>query len=390
MDKKKVVVLGGGFAGVQAVIELSKKNLFDLTLVSDRDYLFLYPTSIWIPTRDTTFEKTKVNLTEIQKAHGFNLIVDPVRSINSKENSVTLTDKILNYDYLIIAVGAEKVNHKGIENTLSICGKPESSLAIRDRLDSLINKGSGKIAVGFGGNPKDASAVRGGPAFELLFNIYNRLKKKNLLDKFELTFFAPMQEPGARMGKSALAIVDKMFSSYNINKRYGKKIKEFTPQGVTFEDDSVLESDFTMFIPGNAGHSIMQNSDLPLNDAGFVLIDNNGLVKNTSNVYAAGDAAALEGPDWRAKQGHMAEIMARNAAFNIIKNVDGSSERRGYQEHLSIICLMDTGDGAAFVYRNSKRNFVIPIPVVGHWLKQGWGKYARLTKTGKFPRLPGL
>ena len=58
------------------------------------------------------------------------------------------------------------MKHKGIENTLSICGKPEVSLAIRDELDRLIEKGSGKIAVGFGGNPKDKSAVRGGPGFE--------------------------------------------------------------------------------------------------------------------------------------------------------------------------------------------------------------------------------
>ncbi len=33
----------------------------------------------------------------------------------------------------------------------------------------LVDRGSGKIAVGFGGNPKDSSAVRGGPAFEVLF-----------------------------------------------------------------------------------------------------------------------------------------------------------------------------------------------------------------------------
>ncbi len=53
----------------------------------------------------------------------------------------------------------------------------------------LVDRGFGKIAVGFGGNPKDSSAVRGGPAFEVLFNIHNMLKKRGLRDKFELTFF---------------------------------------------------------------------------------------------------------------------------------------------------------------------------------------------------------
>ncbi len=390
MNKKKVLVLGGGFAGVQAAIEMQKSGLFDVVLVSDRDFLFLYPTSIWIPTRETTFDQTAVKLSEIQNANGFKLIIDPVTEIKSAENKVILKNSELSYDYLIIAIGAKKVQHPGIENTLSICGEPESSLALRDKLDALIAKGKGKIAIGFGGNPKDKSAVRGGPAFELLFNIHNKLKKQGIRDSFEFTFFTPMDEPGARMGKSALKIVDRMFSAYNINKRYGKKIKMFKENGVIFEDDSFLESDFTMFIPGNAGHSVMQKSDLPLSEAGFVKINDHGLVEGTSNVYAAGDVAALEGPDWKAKQGHMAEIMARNAVFNIIKTEENSKERKGYQEHLSILCVMDTGDGAAFVFRNSKKNYVIPLPVIGHWMKKGWGKYARLTKTGRMPRIPGL
>ncbi len=38
---KSVLILGGGFAGVEAGIFL-KKGGFDVTLVSDRDYLYMY------------------------------------------------------------------------------------------------------------------------------------------------------------------------------------------------------------------------------------------------------------------------------------------------------------------------------------------------------------
>ena len=145
-----------------------------------------------------------------------------------------------------------------------------------------------------------------------------------------------------------------------------------------------------LFIPGAAGHPVMAASDLPLTEAGFVRIDDHGLVEGTTNVYAAGDVAALEGPDWRAKQGHTAEVMARNAAFNISASEAGRPDRKGYQAHLSIVCLMDTGDGAAMVYRGRTRNVVIPLPIVGHPMKQAWGRYARLTKLGRIPRLPGL
>ncbi len=387
---KKVLILGGGFAGVQTAIELQKKGIFDITLVSDRDYLYLYPISIWVPVHIKEFNDVKVPLSRIQKKYPFQLIIDKVVEIHAVENKVICENTTLTYDYLVVAFGAEKLQHKGISNTLSICAKPEMALEIRNRIDLLVAKGSGKIAIGFGGNPKDKSAVRGGPAFELAFNIHNYLKTKKLRDNFDLTFFAPMDEPGARMGKGALAMMDKIFASYKIGKRFGKKIKEFVPDGVIFDDYSKLDSDFTMFISAGTGPALLQNSDLPLSKAGFIKIDNYGQVTGMSNVYAIGDIAALEGPEWTAKQGHIAELMGRNAAHNIIEAEKGSSKRKGYQEHLNILCVMDTGDGAAFVFRNSTKAFMIPMPVVGHWMKKGWGMYARLTKIGRFPRLPGM
>jgi len=387
---KKVLIVGGGFAGVQTAIELQKKGSFDITLVSDRDYLYLYPISIWVPVHIKEFNDVKVPLVTIQKKYPFNLIIDKVTEIHAVENKVVCANQTLTYDYLVVAFGAEKMQHKGINHTLSICAKPEMALEIRNKIDELVQKGSGKIAIGFGGNPKDKSAVRGGPAFELIFNIHNYLKGKKLRANFELTFFAPMAEPGARMGKGALPMLDKMFASYNINKRFGKKIKEFVADGIIFEDDSKLDSDFTMFIAAGTGPAMLQGSDLPLSEAGFVKIDDFGQVNGFTNVFAIGDIAALEGPDWTAKQGHIAELMGRNAAFNITEIENSGSKRKGYQEHLNILCVMDTGDGAAFVFRNNTKAFMIPMPVLGHWMKKGWGIYARLTKTGKFPRLPGM
>jgi len=387
---KKVLILGGGFAGLQTAVELQKRNIFDITLVSDRDYLYLYPISIWIPVYIKKFEDVKIPLSDIQKIYPFNIVIDKVSEIHASEKIVICENNTLTYDYLVIAFGAEKMQHKGIANTLSICSKPEMALDIRNKLDELVKKGSGKIAIGFGGNPNDKSAMRGGPAFELVFNIHNYLKKKKLRDNFELIFFAPMDEPGAKMGKGALAMIDDMFDRYNIKKQFGKKIKEFVPDGIILEDDSKLDSDFTMFIAAGKGPVALAKSDLPLSEAGFIKINNFCEVPGFRNVYAIGDIASIEGPDWIAKQGHLAELMGRNAAFNIIENEQGNKGKKGYQEHLSILCVMDTGNGAAFIFRNGKKAFMIPMPVLGHWMKKGWGIYSRLTKLGKFPRLPGL
>lgn len=387
---KKALVLGGGFAGVEAAIALQKSKLFDVTLVSNRDYLYLYPVSIWLPTEEIAFENVKIPLNNIRKRFSFQLVIDKVVSINAAENYVQLENQKLQYDYLVVAIGADKLQPKGVEHTHTICGAPEANLEFSAQLQKLIGQGSGKIAIGFGGNPLDKSAVRGGPAFELIFNIHHYLKKKGIRDKFELTFFAPMDQPGARMGKNAMKMMGKMFHNKGLRQRFGKKINVFDADGVVFEDGSRLDADITMFISAGTGASVFKQTDLTLTEAGFLKIDPYCKVESTQNVYAVGDSAGVEGTDFVAKQGHLAEIMGRIAAHNIIQTEKGSLQFQNYQEHISILCVMDTGDGAAYVYRDAKREYIIPLPIVGHWMKKGWGTYQKWTKTGLIPRLPGL
>jgi len=390
--KKNVLVLGGGFAGVEAAIELSKERNIDVTLVSDREFLYIYPISIWLPTNEAKFSDVTLPLNRVAERRGFKLIVDEVTEILGTESEVKLkSGKELTYDYLIVAMGAHKMKHQGIENTLSICGEPSEALDIQKKLDLLIAKGHGKIAMGFGGNPKDSSAVRGGPGFELFFNVHNRLKKLGIRDKFKMTFFAPMEKPGARMGGNSYEKMIQMFEMMNLDRRFGKKIVEFQPNRVVFEDGSNLDADLLVYIPANKGHNGLVNSDLPLSEAGFIEINEYCEVKGFDNVYAVGDIAELKGPDWKAKQGHIAEVMARNVAQDIIiKENNLPFKRESYIEHLNILCVMDTGNGAAFVYRDSEKATMIPMPFIGHIMKKGWGLYTKLTKLGYMPRIPGM
>lgn len=388
---KNVVIIGGGIAGVEAAIYYRKEG-FDVELISERSYVFIYPIAIWIPVKTARFEDVAFSLDKIAARHGFKLTVDSVSGINAGEKTITLKDQGLRkIDHLVIATGAAKMKHDGLEHTLSICGAPEQSILLKEKIDALIAKGSGKIAFGFGGNPNDPSAVRGGPGFELFFNLHHRLKKLGIRDNYEMTFFAPMAEPGARMGAKALKLMAMMFKRNNFGERYGKKIKRFDENSIVFEDDSILESDLTMFIPAGDAHPIIKESDLPLNNTGFIKINNFCEIEGVERWYAIGDASALEGPDWKAKQGHIAEVMARNAAHNsAIQMGIKSGEKKGYKDHLNILCVMDMGNGAGFVYRDSKKALLIPMPIFGHWLKIGWGWYYKLSKMGYIPRIPGM
>lgn len=388
---KKVLVLGGGFAGLETAIYLRKQGI-SVTLVSQRDYFYIYPTSIWIPTGETTLSDVSVPLDKLAMKHGFELIIEEVTSVDAKAKKVILSSgRVLeDYFYLVLALGQDKLTHKGIEHTLSICGKPEEAVELYKSLDALILKDNGKVAMGFGANPLDKSAVRGGPAYEVLFNVDNYLRKKGVRENFELTFFAPMEKPGAKMGEKAMKMMDKMFTSKNIHKKIGTKIVSFEKYGILFGDDTKLMSDLTMYISAGTGHSVLKAADLPLSEAGFVVTNAYNEVEEVEGVYAVGDSSALLGPEWKAKQGHVAEVMAKNVAYNIFQHQQNIDSKRSYVEHINILCVMDTGDGAAFVYRNHKKAHIIPLPIIGHWMKKLWGVYCRYSKLGKVPRLPGM
>ncbi|MGA8893053.1 MAG: FAD-dependent oxidoreductase [Anaeromyxobacteraceae bacterium] len=387
---RTALVVGGGFAGLEAAIQLRKAGL-DVTLVSERPYLWIYPTSIWVVTGERPFEDSCLDLADVARRHGFTFRQGKVESVSGARRAVVVDGQELVADHLLVAIGGTPLRPPGVEHTFGLSGSPEATVRLHEALEALVARGGGRIAMGFGGNPKDPSAVRGGPVFEVMFNVVHMLRRRGLLDRFQLAFFAPMPSPGERMGKKAVAAIQKMLGDLGVEMRFGRKITSFEPGGaVLFEDGSRLPSDLTVFVPAQGGHPVLAASDLPRNEAGFVRIDGGCAVPGFPGVWAVGDSAALEGPAWRAKQGHLAEVMARVASANVAAEAAGRTERESYLPHVSITCLMDMGNGAAYVHRDEAKEQMIPLPVVGHWMKKGWGTYFKASKRKQVPRLPGM
>jgi len=386
---KTALIVGGGFAGLEAAIQLKKAGL-EVTLVSNRPYLFIYPTSIWVVTGERAVEQVTLDLHDAARRHGFRFVEGAVESISGARRAVAVNGAELTADHLVIAMGGDRLKPKGVEHTFTLGGAPENVQRLQQALQALLAKGGGRIAMGFGGNPKDTSAVRGGPVFEVMFNVDTLLRRRGVRQAFELTFFAPMPSPGERMGKKAVGAIQGMFDRLGIAKRFGKKIDRFEAGGVVFEDQSRLDADLVLFLPAGEGHPVVKGSDLPRNEAGFVQVDEGCAVPGLPGVWAIGDAAALQGPAWRAKQGHVAEVMARVVASNVQALEAGRLERESYLPHLGITCLLDMGNGAAYVHRDDRKEQLIPLPVIGHWMKRAWGAYYKASKRRQVPRLPGM
>ncbi len=349
---------------------------------------YIYPTSIWIPTGEAKLENVSIPLEYIAKAHGFKFTKGRVVRVDAEGFVLEDGRQVKDFDYLVVALGQSKLKQEGIEHTYSICSSPEETLRYKEKLWELLQKGSGRLAFGFGGNPKAKEAVRGGPVFELLFNVDTLLRRRGVRDNFDLAFFAPMPRPGERLGEKALKLMDYMFKKRNIKVYTGKRIARFLPQGIELEDGTFIESNLTLFVPGGDGHPAIKEGNLPKTETGFVRIDGHCKVEGLERVYAIGDCASIEGPEWRAKQGHLTEAMARICARHIAyKEGLTTKEPETYHAHINILCLMDTGDGGALAYRSNGKALLLPMPLLGHWLKRAWGLYYRLSKLGKIPQI---
>jgi sulfide:quinone oxidoreductase len=385
---KRILVLGGGLGGVEAAINLKQKfkDKYQIDLISNRDFLYIYPASIWLTIGKRTVEDLSMPLPELAELHQFNFLHESVESISAKTQTVTTDQQEHHYDYLVVALGATKVKPKGVEHTYSVCSGPEEGLKIQEKFLQLVERGSGAIACGFSGNPKDATAVRGGPMFEIAFNMDAYLREKNLRDRFKLIFFSPSPTPGKRLGEKGLARLSVLFQERDIETRTGKKFKEFQENAIVFEDDSRVEADLIAYIPGLNGNPVLKKSDLPLTEAGFVPVGDNAKVKDFENCYAIGDTSYFEGPTWRAKQGHLAEVMARTAVENIALQEAGQSPTASFREEINMLCVMDLGNDGVFVYRDENRAMA-PRGKWAHWAKLAWERYYKLNKQRKVPRL---
>jgi sulfide:quinone oxidoreductase len=89
-----------------------------------------------------------------------------------------------------------------------------------------------------------------------------------------------------------------------------------------------------------------------------------------ANTYVAGDAGSFPGPGWMPKQAHMADLQAEAAAINLVGEISGKAPSEAFRTEL--VCLIDSMDKGALVYRTEKRQFMLPPLRIGHWAKRAF------------------
>lgn len=367
---QKITVAGSGFAAITGARELRKQlPEADITLVSPKPEFVYLPSLIWVPYGLRKGEDLRFDTRPLLKKLNVRYIQGSVSGISEDGRTLETSAGEVENDALLIATGSRYIKKlPGIENVITICEGIEAAEKMRDRLQAM---DGGTIAMGFGGNPKEPSAMRGGPMFELLFGLETWLNQQGARDKYRLVFFTPAPQPGKRLGMKAVSkLLDEM-KKRGIETHLGHKLQSFENNIVKTEGGEI-PADLIMFMPGMTGPAWIQGTPLPLSPGGMVRADAMARVEGMERVYVAGDAGSFPGPEWMPKQAHMADLQAAAAAKNIALNLAGKPAREKFK--VELLCIIDTLDKGMLVYRGEKRSLALPSMRSLHWAKSYFEK----------------
>ncbi|MCU7880485.1 MAG: NAD(P)/FAD-dependent oxidoreductase [Candidatus Thiodiazotropha sp. (ex Lucinoma aequizonata)] len=363
---QRVTIVGSGFAALTAIKTLrSKDKSIKITVVSQKAEFHYLPGSIWIPSGIREPEDLIIDLQSFFKRMQVKHIAAKASGLSSDGRLLKTSHGDIENDGLIIASGGHFIKKlSGIEHAITPCDGIAATMKIRERLKAL---DTGTIAIGFVSNPKEPSAMRGGPMFEFLFGIDRQLRLEKRRENFKLVFFTPATKPGHRLGPKAVSGLLREIEKRDIGTHLGHKIVKFTQSNVVTEGGS-FDADLILFMPGMTGNKWFDDTELPRSSGGLIKADAQCRIEGMNHTYVAGDSGSFPGPDWMPKQAHMADLQAVAAVNNLLAEFKGEIPKETFK--VELVCIVDSQTTGMLVARTMKKNIVMPNMALFHWLKR--------------------
>ena len=332
----KVVVVGGGMAGVACALELGRKDV-EVVLVDRHDYLQFQPllyqvASSQLPAEDVA-RPLKVIFEDRPSVTVVQMDVDTV-DVGSK--TVTGVDGwTVTGDYLVIAAGSQP-------NFFGVTGAREHSFPLysvvdaeRLRLHLREQLRAGTAAGAPAGPDPDPTAltvviVGGGPTgvetAGALGELFGALKAKNQLPDIASVhlvdhgkaLLAPFSD------KSHQYALDKL-THHGVKVTFGVAVTEVAQDKVHLSDGSQIPTRTVIWGGGESAGPLAGTCGAPLGRGGRVDVGPDLTVAGSDGVFGVGDVANIPGPGGRAlpQLGSVAQQSGKWAARNILAQAAG-------------------------------------------------------------------
>jgi sulfide:quinone oxidoreductase len=344
-----VMILGGGVGGVELSNALAKKMKDRATItVIDRKSKFEFtPSFTWLMVGARRPEQIQRDLTHISN-RGIAFVQDEVTQISPSDHMVQTKSNNFQYDYLIVALGAEYDYQTipGFEKAYHIYDL-ESAIRLRDELERF---NGGRIAIGVARTPFKCPAA----PYEAALLIDHQLRKRGIREKTSIIFFTPEGQPLPAAGPEIGGKILPLFRDRGIEWHPKEKLVKVQDGTCVFESGKTVGFDLLFCVPPHKAPQAAVAAGLT-NETGWIPVDSGTLETKQEDVYAIGDVTALPTPHGHVpllpKAGVFAHGHAETVAGNIVMRIDGKQPSEKWNGKGA--CLLETGYGkAAFVSGN--------------------------------------
>jgi NADH dehydrogenase len=313
MDRE-IVIIGGGFGGINLAKRLANTRGLHITLVDKNNYNFFPPLLYQVATGFLEVSNISYPFRKLfQHKKNVRFRMGELIKILPGDNMVELSTGTIRYDDLVLATGTE-TNFFGIENirksalpmkTVDDAIEMRNTLLQRSEEASIssdeneLNKLSSIVIAGGGPTGVEVAGMLAEMRANILEKDYPELKGRQY--KIFLIDAAPVLL--APMSKVAQQYTYDSLVKMGVEVKLNKQVKDFVDDKVIFADG---ESIPTKLLLWTAGVTAMVFDGLPKESYGKgrrLLVDEYNKVAGFTNIYAIGDTC-LQTTDLKFPNGH--------------------------------------------------------------------------------------
>ena len=303
MAAAKVVVIGGGFGGLN-VVKALKDAPVEILLIDKTNHHLFQPLLYEVATAAISPGQIATPLREILRDQkNASVIMAEVTQIDKSGKQITIAsgDKI-DFDYLVVAVGARhsyfgKNEWEAFAPGLKTIG---DALKIREQILLSFEKAERLSRLSGIAKPLNFVIIGGGPTGVEMAGAIGEIANKTLTKNFRsiqpeksqiyLVEALPQILPmfPSKLADSAI----KMLEHLGVTVLRGKKVTEINGSGVQIED-IFIESENIIWAAGNQVSDLLKSLNTPLDRAGRVMVQPDLSIPDCPHIFVIGDASCL-------------------------------------------------------------------------------------------------
>lgn len=374
MSSKTIVVLGGGVGGQVAAESLRARLAPEhrIILVDRTLQQSLAASFPWLMTGDRRPAAITKDLRYLSR-RDIEVRKEEIQALVTDRQEVKTGAGLLNYDYLIIALGADlnPAAIPGMQEAAHTFYTLEGAVKLHDALPAFPG---GRVVVVIAALPFKCPAA----PYEAAMLLSDYFRKRGMREKVEMHVYTPEGLPMPTAGPELGQAVKEMVESQGIAFHPQHKLTAVDPAAgsLTFDNGAAAVYDLLVAIPPHRGPQVARESGLA-NESGWIPVDRATMQTKVGNVYAIGDVTTIPLPGrWKPesplnlpKAGVFAHYQADVVAKRIAAEIEGHPAEAVFSGEGS--CMLEMGHGKAGFA--SGHFYATPYPQVKmHTPGQAW------------------